>query len=219
MTPTGDGRALTFEEALRAVAAETRRLLDTGSGRVVVGVTGPPGTGKSTFAERLVDELGDTTAGYVPMDGFHLATTQLDRLGRRDRKGAPDTFDVDGYVAVLARLAPAYRRRDVYVPDFDRRLEEPVAAGRVVPATARVVVTEGNYLGLWEEVRPLVDRLYYLDTERSIRNERLVARHTAGGRDEAQARQWVSTVDDANADRIAATRDRCDRVLMVRPPR
>ncbi|TFV60436.1 nucleoside/nucleotide kinase family protein [Mycobacterium sp. PS03-16] len=209
---------MTFEDALAAVAAETRRLRAGRSGRVLVGLTGPPGTGKSTFAEHLVDALGDVAASYVPMDGFHLATVQLERLGRRDRKGAPDTFDVDGYVATLSRLAPAHRRRDVYVPDFDRSIEEPVAAGRVVPAVADVVITEGNYLALWDDVRPLLDRLYYLDSDRSVRHARLVARHTAGGRDEAQARHWVGAVDEANAERIAATRDRCDRVLMIASP-
>lgn len=205
------------DEVLRLVAAEARALLDSGTGRVLIGITGPPGTGKSTFAGRLVERAGAAAAG-VPMDGFHLSNAQLMRLGRRDRKGAPDTFDVDGYLATLARIAAAHRIGDVYVPEFDRALEEPVAAGGVVPADARLVITEGNYLGLWEGVRPLLARLYYLDTERGVRRARLIARHLAGGRTEHAARQWVDTVDEPNAELIAGTRVRCDRIFEVVVP-
>jgi pantothenate kinase len=131
----------TFEAALDVVVEDVATLLAEGAVRALVGITGPPGVGKSTFAEALADRLG---AAYVPMDGFHLSNAQLDRLGRRIRKGAMDTFDVDGYVALLERIATAVG--DIYVPGFDRTLEEPVAATHVVPDDARVVVTEGNYL-------------------------------------------------------------------------
>ncbi|OBB77742.1 MULTISPECIES: nucleoside/nucleotide kinase family protein [Mycolicibacterium] len=209
--------SVTAAEALRVVVDESRALLDSGPGRVIVGITGPPGTGKSTFARRIVERAA-AVASYVPMDGFHLSNAQLDRLGRRSRKGAPDTFDVDGYVAALTRIAADHGIRDVYVPDFDRTLEEPVAAGRVVPADARLVVTEGNYLGLWEGVPALLDRLYYLDTEPAVRRARLLARHVAGGRGDAEAQDWVETVDFSNAALIAAARDRCDRILEVVEP-
>lgn len=207
----------TADEALDMVTAESQALLDGAAGRVVIGVTGPPGTGKSTFAQRVVEHFG-SVATYVPMDGFHLSSTQLRRLQRLSRRGAPDTFDAHGYVAALTRIADAYGSHDVYVPDFDRAIEEPVAAGGVVPADARLVVTEGNYLGLWEGVRPVLTRLYYLDTERTVRRARLTARHVAFGRSESDARRWVETVDDPNADVIAATRDRCDRVFDIVVP-
>ncbi|WP_413030877.1 nucleoside/nucleotide kinase family protein [Mycolicibacterium litorale] len=206
--------AVTAEEALDAVAAEVRALLDGGADRVTIGITGPPGTGKSTFARRLVAHVGPAAA-YVPMDGFHLSNAQLERLGRHSRKGAPDTFDVDGYRATLTRIAADHGIRDVYVPDFDRALEEPVAAGGVVPADARVVVTEGNYLGLWDGVPDLLTRLYYLDSERAVRRDRLIERHVTGGRNDDQAQRWVDTVDEPNADLIAATRGRCDRIFDI----
>lgn len=207
---------MTADEALHMVTEEAHALLATGPGRVIVGITGPPGTGKSTFARRIVEQAGPI-ASYVPMDGFHLASTQLDRLARRARKGAPDTFDVDGYRATLTRIIEDHGLREVYVPDFDRAIEEPVAACRVVPADARLVVTEGNYLGLWDGVPALLDRLYYLDSEHAVRRARLVARHVTGGRSDVEAQHWVETVDEANADLIAGTRDRCDRILNIVP--
>jgi pantothenate kinase len=188
--------------------------LDGGPGRVLIGVTGPPGVGKSTFVELLVNRM---SAAYVPMDGFHLSNAQLDRLGRRARKGAVDTFDVEGYVALLQRIAAG--RGDVYVPGFDRTLEEPVAAALVVPAAARVVITEGNYLGLaaggWQAVRPLLDRLYYLDCPSALRRERLLARHLRGGVSGADEQAWVDIVDEPIAVLIATTRAVCDRVLDI----
>jgi pantothenate kinase len=203
-----------LNSAVQSVRADVTSLLDDGPGRVLIGVTGPPGVGKSTFTELLLNRM---PAAYVPMDGFHLSNAQLDRLGRRARKGAVDTFDVDGYVALLQRIAAG--GGDVYVPGFDRTLEEPVAAALVVPAAARVVITEGNYLGLaaagWQAVRPLLDRLYYLDCPSALRRERLVARHIAGGRSRAAARAWVDEVDEPNAVLIAGTRAVCDRVFDI----
>ncbi|MCK0174847.1 nucleoside/nucleotide kinase family protein [Mycolicibacterium sp. F2034L] len=204
---------VTADEALAAMVDDLHAHLRDAA-RVIVGITGPPGVGKSTVARRLVDALG-ASASYLPMDGFHLATTQLERLGRRDRRGAPDTFDVDGYAAILVRVAAGYGARDVYVPDFDRAVGEPVAAALVVPSQAQIVVTEGNYLALWEDVRDRLDRIYYLDADPELRRSRLISRHVAGGRSEADARRWADEVDGANADRIAATRNRCDRVLDV----
>ena len=95
--------------ALGTVGADIRTLLQR-SPRVLVGITGPPGAGKSYFAKDLVAALGAGVAAYVPMDGFHLSNAQLVRLGRRDRKGAVDTFDVGGYAATLDRAAPGVRR-------------------------------------------------------------------------------------------------------------
>src|SRR5215218_9597279 len=145
--------------------ARARALAEQG-GRRILGIAGPPGGGKSTVARAVVAELGEQ-ARLVPMDGFHLAQSELVRLGRRDRMGAPDTFDAAGFAALLQRL-----RGDepvVYAPEFRREIEEPIAGAIAVPKEIPLVVTEGNYLLLWPEVQPLLDETWYVETDEELR--------------------------------------------------
>ena len=193
-----------------ALVNRARALTGTGR-RAVLGIAGAPAAGKSTLAEALVRALGDHVA-HVPMDGFHLADVELDRLGRRDRKGAPDTFDPLGYAALLRRL---HEDEDdvVYAPGFERVIEQPVAGTIPVPRAARLIVTEGNYLLLdhphWARVRPLLDEVWYVDDD-DERLDRLIERHRRFGKDDAAAVAWATGTDERNARLIAATRDRAD---------
>lgn len=129
--------------------------------RFLLGIAGPPGAGKSTLAQEVVDRLGDR-AVLVPMDGFHLSDEALVRLGRADRKGAPDTFDAAGYVALLRRLRDQ-QDEVVWAPAFRRELELAEAGVIAVDRSVEVVVTEGNYLlcdGPFAPVRGLLDQTW-----------------------------------------------------------
>ncbi|KRB43082.1 MULTISPECIES: nucleoside/nucleotide kinase family protein [unclassified Terrabacter] len=191
--------------------------------RVVLGIAGAPGAGKSTLAEALVEAVasreGDGWVAQVPMDGFHLADAQLDRLGLRSRKGAPDTFDADGYAALLRRLV---EQPDtwVYAPGFERTLEQPVAAAVVVPPSARLVVTEGNYLLLpeerWERARAQLAEVWLVSGDDDLRRSRLLERHVRFGKAPAEAEAWVAGNDDVNAALVLATGD-ADRVVLNGP--
>ena len=201
---------------LDAVLARALRLADGGR-RAVLGVAGPPGGGKSTLAELVVAGLGDRAA-LVPMDGFHLAQPELVRLGRRDRMGAPDTFDAAGYAALLARL----RSQDdeiVYAPAFRRGIEEPIAGALAIPRSVPLIVTEGNYLlladGDWARVRPLLDEAWYVEMDEDTRLGWLIQRHIAFGKAPDEARAWVMRSDQANAAVVAATRERADVVVRL----
>jgi pantothenate kinase len=204
------------------VAREAVELAAAASGRrFVLGLAGPPGAGKSTLAGAIVNyaraRMGNDWAAYFPMDGYHLSNTQLRRLRLEDRKGAPATFDVDGYLAMLARLT-AEPPDDVYVPEYDRRLHEPIAARLLVPAAARLVVTEGNYLALdnpaWLPVRRFIDALWYVEAADSLREARLVSRQLKGGRDARAAREWVERSDRLNGELVKQGKANADRVII-----
>lgn len=194
-----------------------RALIGSGQRRVL-GITGAPGAGKGTVAERVLGEL-DGRAVIVPMDGFHLANVQLRRLGRQDRKGAPDTFDAAGYVSLLRRVKDA--GETVYAPEFHREIEESYAGAIAVPPDVPLVITEGNYLLLdtppWSEVRELLDECWFLAPDDEARVQRLVARHVSHGRTPAEAEEWVRRSDEANAALIASTRARADLVVVGDP--
>jgi pantothenate kinase len=203
-------------------AGEAVELALAASGRrFVLGLAGPPGAGKSTLAEAIVDyacaRMGDDWAAYFPMDGYHLSNAQLQRLRLEHRKGAPATFDVDGYLAMLARLT-ADPAADVYVPEYDRRLREPIAARLLVPAAARLVVTEGNYLALddlaWRPARQFIDVLWYVEAADSVRESRLVSRQLNGGRDARAAREWVERSDRLNGELVKLSKANADRVII-----
>jgi pantothenate kinase len=184
--------------------------------RKVLGIVGAPGAGKSTLAARLVAALGPDRAVLVPMDGFHLAQAELERLGRAERKGAVDTFDGAGFVALLQRLAAA-GPEIVYAPEFRREIEEPIAGAIPVPAEVPLVVTEGNYLLVpsppWDELRLLLDEAWYVEIDEDERLRRLVARHMFFGRSEAEAKARSYGSDQVNADLIVATRPYADLVV------
>ncbi|WP_297082118.1 nucleoside/nucleotide kinase family protein [uncultured Demequina sp.] len=194
-------------------AVERARALADAGGRRILGIAGAPGAGKSTLASALATALGPDRAVVVPMDGFHLAQAELERLGRASRKGAIDTFDGAGFVALLARLRAA-QEPVTYAPAFDRDLEEPIAGAIPVPREAPLVIVEGNYLLVdsepWSQVKPLLDEAWYVEVPESLRLERLIARHERHGRSPEDARAFALGSDQVNADLIAATRARAD---------
>jgi pantothenate kinase len=202
--------ARTFSELLARA-----RALATGGRRRILGIVGAPGCGKSTLASRIAQELGQD-AVVVPMDGFHLTNHELVRLGRRERKGAPDTFDVAGYVSLLRRLRedPSHT---VYAPEFDRTAEMSVAGAIAVAPQVPLVVTEGNYLLLestdWGDVKPLIDETWFLLPDEKIRVDRLIQRHVDHGKSRQAARDWFQGSDRHNGDLVLQTRHRADVIV------
>ncbi|MGY1722620.1 nucleoside/nucleotide kinase family protein [Blastococcus sp. SYSU DS0533] len=217
--PTGAGtppvvRATPQELVDRAAA------LARGGTRRVLGITGAPGAGKSTLCAALLDRLGDRAA-LVGMDGFHYANVELARLGRADRKGAPDTFDVDGYVALLGRLRTP-PPVPVYAPVFDRALEEPIGSAVPVGPEVPLVLTEGNYLLLeehgWSAVRACLDEVWYLEVPPDVRERRLVRRRRSYGHAREAAEEWVRSVDGRNGRTVETSRSRADLVVHLDVP-
>ncbi len=214
--------------SLETLAERVWKRVSSRSGRFLLGIAGPPGAGKSTFAAALRDALdaraGAVVAEVAPMDGFHLSNTALRLAGALTRKGEPDTFDVAGYLAGLRRLRETPLGQPVSWPIYDRERHEPVPDA-VVFERQSIVVTEGNYLLLddfgsstWSAVREILDETWYLDVPHDVLVERLLHRHIRGGKSARFAEIKVSQSDLLNAELVAGTRERADLVLRADGP-
>jgi pantothenate kinase len=184
--------------------------------RIIIGIVGKPGAGKSTLTEHILNNLPKGVATIVPMDGYHLSNSQLARLGLADRKGAPNTFDSEGYVNLLRRLRNDIDK-DVYFPVFHREIEESYAADGVVLAKTKIVLTEGNYLLLnemgWQGVAGELDEIWYVNIDDDLRLDRLTKRHQKFGKDADAAHAWARGTDEVNAKIVEATASKADYII------
>ena len=202
-----------------ALPSEILARLAEADGRLIVAIAGPPGAGKSTISDYLLHAInkgGETPAIIVPMDGFHLDDTILDKRGLLSRKGSPPTFDCAGFAVLLQRLKQA--DGEVFIPVFDRSLELSRAAASVVGPEHRVLLVEGNYLLLnqepWSKLAPFFDMTLYLDVPFEELERRLVERWLGFGFNAETARKRALSNDIPNAELVAAQSRKADFVVM-----
>ncbi len=204
------------KEITKEEAKEIITNLASGATRTIIGIVGKPGGGKSTLSKYLLKGCDENLVSVLPMDGFHLSNKVLKSLGRSDRKGAPDTFDVKGFANLLERIA-SDQSNPIYYPIFDRSIEESIAAQGVVLPSTRVVIVEGNYLmhdrDGWQEISPLLNQSWYAYLDEDIRISRLISRHIAFGKDPESAKAWAKGSDQANAELIEMSVARCDFLI------
>jgi pantothenate kinase len=220
---------MTELRSLDEVARVIRGALVPGR-RTLVAIVGAPGAGKSTIAALLAPLI---PAAILPMDGFHLPQAELVRLGRRGRMGAPDTFDVEAFLAVLTALNGNSGDR-ILAPGFDREIEEPMPDAIDISPEFPCVIVEGNYLLLdrdagggadastdtepgtgWARAADQFDLSFYVDVDHPVRLARLVARHERFGKRPADALAWALGPDEDNARIIAATATRADHTIRL----
>jgi pantothenate kinase len=192
---------------------QIQSLLDGQSPRTLIGIVGKPGAGKSTVVEQIQNKYQTHEVSIIPMDGFHLSNKELISLGRRERKGAPDTFDVEGFISLIEKVK-LESQVDHKFPIFHREIEASIADEGMVPKESKVVVIEGNYLFSedynWSAVYPLLDHTWFIEIDDEIRIERLIARHVRYGKSPEEAENWSRGSDETNARFIGLTANRAE---------
>jgi len=199
-----------------AIVRRAKSLLEIDK-RVLLGITGPPGAGKSTLSRELKFDLGDSVQ-VVEMDGFHLSQERLMELGRLDRMGAIDTFDATGFVELVRQVRDS-TGTTIYAPKFRRDIGTSIENAVAIEASVKLVIVEGNYLLMqdrpWVELRTLLDEVWYCEREESSRIEGLIARRRTYGQSDSEAREWALGSDRLNAEQIADTKSQADLIVAL----
>jgi pantothenate kinase len=186
--------------------------------RFILGIVGKPGVGKSTFTEFLNQYLSSDIGATLPMDGFHMSNEKLIELGRRERKGAPDTFDVDDFAQVLSSVRDS-QDVEIRFPVFNREIEASIPSAGVIAAGVKLVIVEGNYLlhdqfG-WDAISRYLDESWFLNVDDEVRMQRLIARHIQFGKSPEDAKAWSEGTDEANARLIELSKSRADYEVVL----
>ena len=184
--------------------------------RILVGIAGAPGAGKSTLSQALSTKLNKSehVAAVIPMDGYHLDDSLLEDLGLLKRKGAPETFDFAGFKHLLLRIK---NEDEVVYPVFDREREISIAGAGILKKNIRIVIVEGNYLLFDEEPWSCLSKLWdysvFLDVELTVLEQRLIDRWLDHGFSRAEAQQKALGNDIQNSKRVIASRIQADRII------
>jgi len=204
--------------SVQLLLAEIAALLDGSKPRTIIGIVGKPGAGKSTVVAEIQKQFSPEEVAIIPMDGYHLSNDELIQLNRRDRKGAPDTFDVEGFTSLIAKVKNELDQEHTF-PIFHREIEASKADEGRVSIKARVIVIEGNYLFSdehnWSGVFPLLDQSWFIEIDDEVRMQRLIARHIKYGKSPQEAESWSKGSDEANAKFITETAHKAQRIIKL----
>lgn len=197
-----------MSESIRTYAALMQIIsarIESADPPFLIGIAGPPATGKSTLAERLITDLNavGTKACFCPMDGFHLTNAQLEAQGLRDAKGRIETFDADAFVAAVQRLKD---RTAFWWPVYSRQRHDPIPEGTSISGTEIAYVIEGNYVlsqaEPWRAAGDAFDLRIFVDAPDEVLRQRLLNRHQKSGRSQSEALEKIDRTDMPNAQTV-----------------
>lgn len=197
---------------------QIQSLLQGPNPRSIIGIVGKPGAGKSTVVSEIEKRFDSSQVSVIPMDGYHLSNEELISLDRRDRKGAPDTFDTQAFIELLS-IVKNNAESEQRFPVFHREIEASIENEGSVPSGVKVIVVEGNYLFSeehnWQGVFPLLDHTWFIEIDDEVRIERLIARHIRFGKTKEDAENWSKGSDEANARFIAKTASKAKNLIRL----
>lgn len=187
------------------VILENIRSLKPKENRVLIAIAGPPGSGKSTVGKLLTDLMNKNLmkTSLVPMDGFHLDNETLEKSNLLERKGAPETFDIGGFLSLIKELRS---KNDIKVPLFDRSADKVIKDGQIISREQDYLVIEGNYLlldrELWRDLSKYWDYKIFIKIEQTVLKSRLIERWLGENLTYSEAEARVVNNDLINANLV-----------------
>jgi hypothetical protein len=204
--------------SLEQLVEKANQLAQSGK-RQILAVAGAPGSGKTTITRAIMAGLPAGSVVIAPMDGFHLSNATLINYNRRDRKGAWDTFDADGYINLLTRLKNQ-TEAVIHAPDFDRDIDESIGSAIPIDIHTPLILAEGTFLfsnyGSWPKLSPLLDQGWFVHLDSKARQERLITRHMKHGMSLQQATDWALGTDENNAKAVENDYLRADLSIKIK---
>lgn len=198
--------------------------------RLMIGIGGPPGSGKSYVAEQINWIIGKGVipgcyATTLPMEGFyyphqylrqHYRTASQGKISLADVKGGPDTFDTVNLKEHLLRL----RKQDdddFYWPGFSPEYNDVLPRHYRVHSTINVILVYGDFLlldrGPFTGVPGLFNTTIYVESPAAAIISHLMQRRIRNGETELEAKESLKKIDLPNARIAESTRTQADLIL------
>lgn len=202
-------------------------LYKTYNRRIIVFLSAPPGTGKTTvaqFLEYLSNQISDVqNIQAIGLDGFHYHQDYIEshtvmvngkEVSMKSVKGSPESFDIHKLERKLEYL------KDVNVkwPIYDRTIHDVIE--NQVDVTGSIVLIEGNWLLLkeagWMDLIEKCDYSVFIAAKEEDLKDRLIQRKVKGGSTQESAEQFYEKSDCKNIIRLMNSHWQPDTLLNMK---
>jgi uridine kinase len=180
--------------------------------RIVIGIAGGTGSGKTTVANRIVERLPSGRAALLQHDWYYL-----DRSHLSEEERAHINFDEPRALEndLLAMHLGLLKRGEVVeCPQYDFATHTRMSSTRRVESL-EIVVVEGILLFAVPELRELFDLRIFVDTDDDIRLLRRISRDIEDrGRDMASIEaQYLGSVRPMHLEHVAPSRQHAHLIV------
>jgi uridine kinase len=179
---------------------------------ILIGIAGGTGSGKTTIADRIVEEIGTKNVVIIPQDAYYRDRNNLPMEEREKiNYDHPSSFDISLLVKHLRQLRSG---KDVPRLSYDYVTHTRQIMSEKVPAKP-VSILEGIMVLENEELRDMLDIKLYVDTDPDVRLIRRLRRdiHERGRSFENVIRQYLGSVRPMHLEFVEPSKRHADVII------